>query len=128
MTDDFISHWFWFKFTIKLLWSEPQNCKSWSWCDHVIISNWIIQSSLNISSSVISKKSVCKCLEFVCPIIIYYYSSKEILIFKLNVEIEKNVNSWWQQNISNALWAKWSYFIILGGLAALNLIFSVISG
>ena len=27
-----------------------------------------------------------------------------------------------------ALWAKWSYFIILGGLAALNLIFSVISG
>ena len=29
---------------------------------------------------------------------------------------------------TNALWAKWSYFIIFGGLAALNLIFSVISG
>ena len=51
MTDDFILHWFWFKFAIKLLWSEPQNCKSWPWCDHVIISNWIIQSSLNLSSS-----------------------------------------------------------------------------
>ena len=53
------------------------------------------------------KKSVCKCLEFVCPIIIYYHSSKEIWIFKLNVEIEKNVNSWWQQNISNVLLLRW---------------------
>ena len=41
---------------------------------------------------------------------------------------EGDLSSFILQVKNNALWAKWSYFIILGGLAALNLIFSVISG